>query len=160
MELMLVLAPHNEAALNLLTQASPPVAASQFTVEETLAEYPEEFLQVLQAAAAALSDVDLSASQAAAVASGGITVLGEATTPVEAVYKEVWATIMEAVRARAADQKRSLFLAPFANIEGKHHKALIEDEVMAKVVQNLESRDYQNTTWHRVDGRVMLRCTW
>jgi hypothetical protein len=160
MELMLVLAPYNEAALNLLTQASPPVVASQFTVTETLTEYPEEFLQVLQAAAAALSDVDLSASQAAAVASRGIPMLGGATNPIEAVYKAVWATIMEAVKARAVEQKRSLFLAPFADIEGKYHKPPVEEEVIARVTKNLEARSYQEISWHRADGRVMLRCTW
>jgi hypothetical protein len=127
MELMIVLAPHNQPIIDLLAQGGEVVACRITTEGEIPAELGAQLADIITEAAkkvdalAGGAGADITATEAAARADGA-TVLGAPKTPVEVLFKTVWSLILAGIRARSAEQRRDITITPFANIAGKLHK--------------------------------------
>lgn len=165
MDLMLVLAPYNQAIVDLVHQ-SGNVVALRITSEGDLP--PEEMAEVANILTEAGTRIealggDITADQAATQAADGtevVAVLGAPETLEEEVYRSVWRLVLSAVRERSQDHKRSLMIEPFANVPGKLHPAAVEDVVLEKLEKNLRDRQYKDIEWDRRDGRVVLTFGW
>jgi len=68
--------------------------------------------------------------------------------------------VYDVVRDQSAARKKSFMMEPFADIPAKLHPEHIENEIMNKIVQRLQAKQYEGVLWDRRDGRVVLQARW